>query len=549
MCKDLFLNVSPNSSYSTNSFNRVYCSLNYYGDGCTTFCRARDDQFGHYNCSTSGQKVCLDGWHGADCDKATCRQACNAQHGYCERPDTCQCRPGWTGPRCDECITYPGCENGYCLSPWQCICQRNWGGVLCDRDLNYCGTHEPCKNNGTCQNIAPGRYKCNCEDGFTGVDCDINLSALPGSGSLTQMSAGCALNPCLNGGTCYGFNSHLTDFGFEGVDSATNRGSRERFYRCQCAPGWTGDYCQWSDPNSLSLTSVFLATSSSLEVNVTNPTQDPTSTAEDLITESAKSDILDRISPLLTTLIESQPPISSNLDMKHLISGVVIASVIGVFLASLLLAWCCLALLERNRFSLIQMSIVRGGLSPCQPTVSLTLRRMHDKIRDSFRRSPRGRIKPETKLSIDNVLRPAKPPPSYEESSNLRVHKVEQQSTDGLYEITIPEVTNHGPAITDESLVIKGALKQKLASSNISANDNKGMGGTCSRSLYVTNAQLSCPMHGHLYRQEILADNPTTGVGDPGTGVRPTSPRRQPICMPNYSGMDPYHIHLESQAT
>ncbi|KAG9511239.1 Protein serrate, partial [Fragariocoptes setiger] len=90
---------------------RVYCSANYYGDDCATFCRARNDHFGHYNCSVSGQKVCLDGWHGIDCDIAKCRSDCNDQHGYCDKPGTCTCRPGWTGARCDQCLTYPGCAN------------------------------------------------------------------------------------------------------------------------------------------------------------------------------------------------------------------------------------------------------------------------------------------------------------------------------------------------------------------------------------------------------------------------------------------------------
>lgn len=52
-----------------------------------------------------------------------------------------------------------GCLHGYCLSPFQCICHRNWGGILCDQDLNYCGTHEPCLNEGRCENIAPDNYR------------------------------------------------------------------------------------------------------------------------------------------------------------------------------------------------------------------------------------------------------------------------------------------------------------------------------------------------------------------------------------------------------
>lgn len=52
-----------------------------------------------------------------------------------------------------------GCLHGYCVSPFQCICKQNWGGILCDQDLNYCGTHEPCLNDGRCENIAPDNYR------------------------------------------------------------------------------------------------------------------------------------------------------------------------------------------------------------------------------------------------------------------------------------------------------------------------------------------------------------------------------------------------------
>lgn len=48
---------------------RVTCESNYYGAGCETLCRERDDSFGHYACTASGQRMCLSGWHGNYCDK------------------------------------------------------------------------------------------------------------------------------------------------------------------------------------------------------------------------------------------------------------------------------------------------------------------------------------------------------------------------------------------------------------------------------------------------------------------------------------------------
>lgn len=48
---------------------RVTCDEHYYGFGCNKFCRPRDDFFGHYTCDQNGNKTCLEGWMGVDCNK------------------------------------------------------------------------------------------------------------------------------------------------------------------------------------------------------------------------------------------------------------------------------------------------------------------------------------------------------------------------------------------------------------------------------------------------------------------------------------------------
>lgn len=61
---------SHSSKYSTLRFEfRATCDPNYYGAGCENLCRPRDDDFGHYSCSSMGERVCLAGWNGAYCDK------------------------------------------------------------------------------------------------------------------------------------------------------------------------------------------------------------------------------------------------------------------------------------------------------------------------------------------------------------------------------------------------------------------------------------------------------------------------------------------------
>lgn len=56
-------------------------------------------------------------------------------------------------------------------------------------DLNYCTHHSPCKNGATCSNSGQRSYTCTCRPGYTGIDCELELSE-------------CDSNPCRNGGSC-----------------------------------------------------------------------------------------------------------------------------------------------------------------------------------------------------------------------------------------------------------------------------------------------------------------------------------------------------------
>ncbi|XP_045532882.1 protein serrate-like [Pieris brassicae] len=228
---------------------RVLCQPNYYNTTCTSFCRPRDDKFGHYSCSPQGDKRCLPGWQGDNCEKPVCKEGCHPAHGRCDRPGECLCRPGWRGDLCAQCQPYPGCKHGYCNgSSWDCTCDTNWGGILCDQDLNYCGTHEPCQHGGTCENTAPDQYLCTCAEGFSGADCErVDNPCAPqpcahGTCELSAASTGftcvcergwtgtrcdldaddCASIPCLNGALCH---------------------DRLDAFQCDCAVGWRGLTC------------------------------------------------------------------------------------------------------------------------------------------------------------------------------------------------------------------------------------------------------------------------------------------------------------------
>lgn len=55
---------------------RVKCDTYYYNTTCTKFCRPRNDKFGHHSCNDNGDKICMDGWIGPNCDIGKLRYAC-----------------------------------------------------------------------------------------------------------------------------------------------------------------------------------------------------------------------------------------------------------------------------------------------------------------------------------------------------------------------------------------------------------------------------------------------------------------------------------------
>lgn len=55
---------------------RFLCDEHYYGEGCSVFCRPRDDAFGHFTCGERGEIICNSGWKGQYCTERKSRLIC-----------------------------------------------------------------------------------------------------------------------------------------------------------------------------------------------------------------------------------------------------------------------------------------------------------------------------------------------------------------------------------------------------------------------------------------------------------------------------------------
>nr|XP_022913222.1 protein serrate-like [Onthophagus taurus] len=92
--------IDPSAEWHTLNHNgartrltyriRVKCDDFYYNLTCTKFCRARDDPFGHYRCNPNGDKECIEGWKGTNCEEPVCKNGCHPIHGKCDKPGSCK---------------------------------------------------------------------------------------------------------------------------------------------------------------------------------------------------------------------------------------------------------------------------------------------------------------------------------------------------------------------------------------------------------------------------------------------------------------------------
>uniref|UniRef100_A0A8C6XMQ4 Neurogenic locus notch homolog protein 1 n=1 Tax=Naja naja TaxID=35670 RepID=A0A8C6XMQ4_NAJNA len=235
------------------------CTEGFSGTHCETDINDCDPDPCHYGTCQDGiatySCLCQPGYTGRLCD--TNINECQSQPckngGTCQDRNnayTCFCLRGTTGPNCeinlDECASNP-CDYGKCvdkINGYECACEPGYTGRMCSLNVDECESN-PCHNGGTCKDGIHGSrtsrlpyvpecltrinekpnlitlcfvislswnqsYKCNCDAGWSGTNCDINNNE-------------CESNPCVNGGTCKDMTSS---------------------YICTCQEGFSGHNCQ-----------------------------------------------------------------------------------------------------------------------------------------------------------------------------------------------------------------------------------------------------------------------------------------------------------------
>ncbi|KAJ8020449.1 Protein eyes shut-like [Holothuria leucospilota] len=204
--------------------------------------------------------LCPVGFEGDLCERETNECAMNYCRNGAQCVDLfndyrCICQDGWMGKNCsldvNECLSNPCLNNATCinqLNEFYCVCPPFITGPFCDTFFDPCDTEfNPCQNNATCISQQNGTSLCVCQEGFSGINCEINMNE-------------CASEPCLNGALCEdmiaGYTCHCVT-GFmgrvceENINDCSENVCRNNGtcvdevngYHCECTRGWTGPDC------------------------------------------------------------------------------------------------------------------------------------------------------------------------------------------------------------------------------------------------------------------------------------------------------------------
>ncbi len=220
------------------STNSCGTSVGCDDDGCRAAVAELDDycadnwDSGCAACAAGGTGI-----GGLDCGEIAISGVCLGTEPY-----FCSCADGFTlnddGASCsdiDECLDAP-CVHGACTNEagsYTCECEPGWEGVNCELNINECLEDGLC-NNGSCDDTEPALAYEHCT-GNTACDvpeCQAAVGALD-DWCLDNWDSSCA--SCAQGGvTEY---ADCTGMGAPCFDDA------KPGYACSCEDGWTGEHC------------------------------------------------------------------------------------------------------------------------------------------------------------------------------------------------------------------------------------------------------------------------------------------------------------------
>jgi hypothetical protein len=240
------------SNYYFNTYSRNKChSLDKVGDICNRYYYL-DKNKQTFTCSNciNGNLVynnsinlykceCKEGYFGHQCDKNYNLLKCSGNGRYNKQTNKCECDEGFSGEMCKNTIENKCIHGFFNRDTQRCVCRYSFYGKHCDKKIQ-------CMHGNIIFN------KCICDEGFSGIMCNIPLPERNYirardiySNILINSNY---LNPCKNGvmidNKCSCFS------GYTGNDCSQtickNGDYNEKTETCECVNGYYGKKCEYN---------------------------------------------------------------------------------------------------------------------------------------------------------------------------------------------------------------------------------------------------------------------------------------------------------------